>query len=72
MNEEQARELWCPAARVGHTINRNNGSVNCIASDCMMWRWQSSLSVNNPSRVSGAAVQTVQQKHGYCGLGGKP
>lgn len=43
----------------------------CIASDCMMWRWQPSLSVNNPSRVPGYG-QYIKHETGYCGFAGTP
>jgi hypothetical protein len=33
----------------------------CIASDCMMWRWQ----IHNNESVNGTGM-------GYCGLSGKP
>lgn len=52
---EEARQKWCPFVRAagdhsGHaatgvvTANRNSDgdtplSSNCIASDCMSWRW---------------------------------
>lgn len=49
MTEEQARERWCPMVR--HTagndenaaFNRNTEwpkvNLNCVASECMAWRW---------------------------------
>jgi hypothetical protein len=55
----------------GFTTNRANRAVgnNCIASDCMMWRWTGECKTGVPI--------TSISKHGptelgYCGLGGKP
>lgn len=49
ITEEQARQKWCPMARAScygspFGINRDQGGkpdvdTNCVASDCMMWRW---------------------------------
>ena len=55
MTEEQAQTKWCPMARNAAVINRDSGmavsanrdggehygveGVNCIASDCMAWRF---------------------------------
>lgn len=54
MTEEEAMDRWCPMARV-LPASTNNGGANrledadqvelvgskCIASRCMMWRWNS-------------------------------
>ena len=71
--EEEARKLWCPMVRLpiyGNEDDKSPASCNkyddgdigrslyCMASDCMMWRWE--------GRGSGATGK------GYCGLGGKP
>jgi hypothetical protein len=64
VTEEEARNKWCPFARV-HTPDRTGSTAanrdfdglrrgsQCIASDCMMWRKDS-------------------QSTGYCGLAGRP
>ena len=68
MTEQEAITKWCPMSRTSSggdentTINRLSDSnnftaeINCIASDCMMWRWESKYPENH--------------KNGYCGLGG--
>ena len=73
LTEEQAREKWCPEARVAlrhHEPNSSQfwGTANydedegrisfCIASDCMMWRWGEQVADGKDAR------------HGYCGLAG--
>lgn len=70
MEEEEAKKKWCPMVRF--TLAPQNSildvignrsaitpkyTTNCIASECMMWRWQS-LPVSKPI-------------DGYCGLAGK-
>lgn len=74
LTEEEARQKWCPFARVSasnfpepgnHASNRDaGGSVpsngsNCLASECMAWRIK---------RLVGRDEQVA----GYCGLVGKP
>lgn len=65
----------------GAAINRDpigggdsspDGRCKCLASGCMAWRWQSSASMDNPSRVPGAGTQEIKQERGFCGLAGRP
>ncbi len=63
--EKEAKELWCPHVR--HYIfptdpgaSGGNGDSICIASRCMMWRWDHNKLV------------TGDYREGFCGLGGKP
>lgn len=50
MTEKEAREKWCPHARLisigrdgdessGNRYEQDSPLTNCYASDCMMWRW---------------------------------
>lgn len=71
MTEEEAKQKWCPMVRIPYTMdpgafvhNRDaDGYISaslaykCIASDCMMWRWEDEA--------------IGMKKHGYCGLAGK-
>ena len=75
MTEEQARKKWCPHVRhEGNSVTFNRGTAhgplndhpgnvgtlcNCIASDCMSWRWDHDANRDFRER-------------GYCGLAGKP
>lgn len=69
---EEAKELWCPHARVfvkkgGELINTGNCillAVNnsaerprCIADKCAMWKWES--------------LAFEKTGKGYCGLAGR-
>jgi hypothetical protein len=70
VTEEEARAHWCPQARfpfVRRTgdqpiaVNRldndaNPGEARCLASTCMLWRWE-----------EGGRASTSQGK-GRCGL----
>ena len=56
--EAEAREKWCPYSRVGEQAsgaaeNRPDGSYNCIASQCMAWRWGVALHyADSPDHVN--------------------
>ena len=68
MKESEAKEKWCPMARVvcnpnGPAYNRLEGGepsigANCLGSDCMMW-------------MGGEIWSSDENKYiedGYCGL----
>lgn len=69
MTEDEAREKWCPMARVDpprmnlKTI-RISGA-RCIASACMMWRRDVGDDQSYPKDAK-------PLRYGYCGLAGKP
>ena len=67
--EDQAKHKWCPEMRKvqWHDEAGNKLSIglmgnaldsDCIASDCMMWRWETKGSIG--------------MQRGYCGKAGKP
>jgi len=56
MTEDQAHNKWCPLTKPG------SGTDICIASECMMWRWQSKSAEEN----------RWSPRQGYCGLADKP
>ena len=71
LTEKQAREKWCPMARViksngaaelvaGNQDSEFHALGSCFASDCMMWRWRPQLS----------GKEGFEDK-GWCGLAGK-
>jgi hypothetical protein len=80
MTEQEAKTKWCPMVRfqigpdnpswqnVAYS-NRgdyfDNTCTGCIASACMMWRWEV---------PEGKATNKNEEKwdSGYCGLAGKP
>lgn len=67
MIEEEARKKWCPyvgLVKANEALTGNaEGTNNCIASDCMMWRTDSVIN------REGDNVPCIS---GYCGKGGKP
>ena len=74
LTETEAREKWCPMARVDGANRTShceelNGAM-CIASRCMMWRWFD-------SPVRGAFREAEHgtprpERRGFCGLAGRP
>jgi hypothetical protein len=65
VTEQEARELWCPAARVethtavastnrGETRDRTyvRQAVACIGSRCMAWRWSDTATPARPVLLS--------------------
>jgi hypothetical protein len=67
--EEEARKCWCPFARVGSEttgaggLNRDYqtgsvGKADCIASECMAWRWEPD------------SPKPIEQHRGFCGVAG--
>jgi hypothetical protein len=68
MTEEEARNKICPKMIARMYLYHRSGATEydysyCIASDCMMWRWNRKLSETE---------STERFTHGYCGLGAKP
>ena len=67
MTEEDAKTKWCPMCRSagwGGEFSANRGKRGdftddecCVASACMMWRWNS---------------LAMMHGHGYCGIAGRP
>lgn len=75
MTEAEAKEKWCPFVRQMHaqfelSFNRMHpGGIaencNCIASDCMAWRWYVDPLVRE-------LVDNPPKRVGFCGLAGNP
>ena len=70
MTEDEARQNWCPFVRLGIHHDKtwdNRGNdyhhQQCIASDCMAWRWDEFINITPEADVI---------REGYCGLAGKP
>lgn len=62
LTEEEAKKKWCPMAQIIIGYNENvNSASNCIASECMAWRWAVIQPGGKPNPANG----------GYCGLAGK-
>lgn len=80
MTEDEARQKWCPFARVAYpesisgcnVINRlyntpSPGPCRCIASGCMVWRWE----IRNVEPPEGEILLPEKSdEEGYCGLAG--
>jgi len=69
VTEEQAKEMWCPEARViddlsesASTARLTCANTRCIASKCMWWR----LDPSNEGFTPPISLK------GYCGMAGKP
>ena len=71
VTEAEALGKWCPMARSNNENDAPNrthqneiqAGCNCIASDCMVWRWSYA-----PEEAKGNKNGPL----GYCGLAGKP
>lgn len=73
ITEVQAKEKWCPfvrvqgANRVDNTLTdgfqNTNASYHCIGAECMAWR---------EFHLRFAHGDEPVEKHGYCGLAGRP
>ena len=83
MTEEEARTKWCPMMRFNYcgdsTTDDNRGGhknklnvVNCIASQCMMWRPTDNECIPMTYEQSRNNDGPHCFPAGYCGLGGKP
>jgi hypothetical protein len=71
MTEEEAKKKWCPMIRGFHmgTFKRHiteKTASNCIASECMMWRWKTFIEASDKEKWG-----EKKDFNGYCGLGGK-
>ncbi len=81
MTEEEAKKKICKRFPVCTSIDTNcEGSqqrfyeeftLHCIASACMMWRWEKYLSATQ-FEADGNTPIMKQTNCGFCGLGGKP
>ena len=79
MDEKTARTRWCPMTRtpdssenIPLSVNRlEAGDINCIASDCMMWRWDIRCTVKYDEFGYADDIEENEIDTGYCGLGGK-
>ena len=65
MTEEDAKTKWCFAA--GQNRREIRLGEQCIASQCMAWRWQPTH-INNPE---GGDMIWSARAYGYCGLAGE-
>ena len=71
MTEQIAKNKWCPMFRIdrhGNRLNFGGLADGCLASNCMMWRWELTPTVN----PSGEGHGPYSKTEGYCGVGGKP
>lgn len=77
MTEDEAKQKWCPHARIqtswtslhggvalAGTNRWEKGSAKCIASECMAWRWEAAFRRDDNSMPTPV--------DGYCGLAGEP
>ena len=63
LTEEQAQTKWCPLVRVSQGPNRpqridedtTESHLNCLASNCMFWRWSHQDNDGTPTGFCGGA-----------------
>ncbi|MFH2074326.1 MAG: hypothetical protein ABIJ57_03120 [Pseudomonadota bacterium] len=67
MTEEGAKTKWCANTQTRNMADTPQATAaswqNCIASACMMWRWELTRE---------EAENGHYPKDGYCGLAGRP
>jgi hypothetical protein len=74
MTEDEARTKLCPMARCHHVPDRSmpetnlpgNNVDNCLASDCMAWRWQDYMGNAGYCGLAGEpgpAIQSFSHRH---------
>ena len=72
MTEKEAKTKWCPMIRKYGIIEREGKWIKeCIASECMMWRWETEIHIDR-SGAHPAQQFVTSTDRGYCGLGGTP
>ena len=68
LTEEEAMKMWCPRAH-------NGSDQECIASNCMAWRWfeKSKWDLDMNDGKGGEEVINHHQPDwkGFCGLAGR-
>lgn len=69
MTEDEAKTKTCPL----FAINPNEGTCNCVASDCMAWRELPAIDRDTEKLMSESAISAVHKmpRKGFCGLAGK-
>lgn len=88
LTEEEAKEKWCPFARVREANQGSAAAVNirslgtpslvrCIASECMAWRgktqWRPRSDYPWEDGKAESSGPNVQERIvGHCGLAGRP
>ena len=86
MTEDEAKQKWCPFARqasqfregapdamvVANRSEKDFPLGNCIASECMAWRWDSRVAKLEPHPDGDMCLRWDSEPRGYCGLAGKP
>jgi len=72
MTEDEARKKWCPMVRwtshdgdnrYAEPFENRGANCMCIASECMMWRWD---------EIQPEYGKSEFKISGYCGLTHKP
>ena len=73
LTENEAKTKWCPLIRVAadEDCNRNMPGTECIASDCMAWRW-SNRNKGHTGESDQYGMPIEVPVFGWCGLAGRP
>jgi len=77
MTEDDAKKKWCPMSRygdfnLGGALNRGldeAGTLNCVGSSCMMWRWEMTPSAAARTKENNDVI--TSEPSGFCGLSGR-
>lgn len=66
MTEQEARNSICWRTYTAHGGSAN--TLNCLASECMAWRWMYALN----QELTAKQNADLEHMQGYCGLAGNP
>jgi hypothetical protein len=70
--EDEAKTKWCPYVNAENSPKKPE-FFTCVASDCMMWKWDTNMKCSKYEKGSGEFckcgwLKDLHPAQGYCGL----
>ncbi len=66
LTEEEAKKKWCLLQNAIYVLIPKG--TNCIASECMMWKWQKGEFLGYDGKTGETTYEYDDKLSGYCGL----